>query len=104
MPAGIIAQGLTIRGELLGEEDLIVEGVVEGTITMQKSLTIEKSGRIKANIETENITIMGEMEGDLKARDKIAIHTNARVLGDIEAPRIEIEDGAYYRGQITMTG
>jgi cytoskeletal protein CcmA (bactofilin family) len=104
MATGVIAQGLTIRGELFGEEDLIVEGVVEGTITMEKSLTIEKSGRIKANIETESITIMGVMEGDLKARDKISIHAGARVVGDIEAPRIDIDDGAYYKGQITMSG
>lgn len=104
MATGVIAQGLTIRGEVLGEEDLIVEGVVEGTITMEKSLTIEKSGRIKANIETESIIIMGVMEGDLKARDKISIHAGARVVGDIEAPRVDIADGAYYKGLITMSG
>ena len=104
MTVGVIAKGLTIRGELLGEEDLIVEGLVEGTITMEKSLTIEKSGRIKANIETESITVMGEMEGDLKARDKITIHADARVVGDIEAPRVQIDDGAYYKGRISMPG
>ncbi|MEK7703723.1 MAG: polymer-forming cytoskeletal protein [Myxococcota bacterium] len=102
MTTGVIGRGLLIRGELHGEEDLIIEGAVEGTITMAKSLTIEASGRIAANIETENITVKGEMKGNLRARDKITIHKGARVQGDLEAPRVEVEDGAYYKGRIAM--
>ena len=100
MATGLIGKGLFIKGELHGEEDLIIEGVVEGTITMAKSLTIETDGRIKADIETENVIIKGEMEGDLKARGKIELHTGARLKGDMVAPRVEIEDGAYYKGHI----
>ena len=102
MVAGMIGKGLFIRGELHGEEDLIVEGTVEGTITMQKSLTIENGGKIKADITTENITIRGEMEGNLTARDKISIQNGGRLIGDMTAPRIEVEDGAYYKGRIEM--
>jgi cytoskeletal protein CcmA (bactofilin family) len=102
MAAGVIGKGLLIKGELHGEEDLIIEGTVEGTITMQKSLTIEVGGRIKADIETENITVRGEMDGDVKAREKITIHDGGRLVGDIAAPRIEIGDGAYYKGKIDM--
>ncbi len=102
MATGIIGKGLFIKGELHGEEDLIIEGAVEGTITMQKSLTIEDGGRIKANIETENIIIRGEMEGDLRVREKITIHSGGRLVGDVAAPRIEIADGAYYKGRIDM--
>lgn len=102
MVAGVIGKGLFIKGELHGEDDLIIEGSVEGTITMKKSLTIETGGRIKADIETENITIRGEMEGELRARQKIMIHEGGRLVGDMTAPRIEIEDGAYYKGKIDM--
>jgi cytoskeletal protein CcmA (bactofilin family) len=102
MAAGVIGKGLFIRGELHGEEDLVIEGSVEGTITMQKSLTIETGGRIKADIETENITVRGEMDGDVKAREKITIHAGGRLIGDITAPRIEVSDGAYYKGKIDM--
>lgn len=100
--AGVIGRGLYIKGELHGEEDLIIEGTVEGTITMQKSLTIEAEGRIKADIETENITVRGEMVGDLTAREKITLHAGSKMVGDMRAPRIEIEDGAYYKGRIDM--
>jgi len=102
MVAGVIGKGLHIKGELHGEEDLIIEGTVEGTITMQKSLTIETGGRIKADIETENITVRGEMEGHLRVREKATIHAGGRLVGDIAAPRIEIDDGAYYKGHIEM--
>jgi cytoskeletal protein CcmA (bactofilin family) len=103
MAVGMIGSGLLIRGELVGQEDLIIEGTVEGTISMEKSLTIESSGKIKADIETENITVKGEVIGNLVARDKIIIHQGARIIGDMKAPRMEIEDGAYYKGNIQMT-
>jgi len=102
MAAGMIGKGLLIRGELHGEEDLIIEGTVEGTIAMDKSLTIEAEGKIKADIETENITVRGEVIGNLVARNKITIHEGAKIIGDIQAPRIELDDGAYYKGNITM--
>jgi len=98
----MIGKGLLIRGELHGEEDLIIEGTVEGTIAMDKSLTIEAEGKIKADIETENITVRGEVIGNLVARNKITIHERAKIIGAIKAPRIELDDGAYYKGNITM--
>ena len=102
MAAGVIGKGLLIRGELHGEEDLIIEGTVEGTISMEKSLTIETEGKIKADIETQDITVHGEGIGNLVARNKITIHEGAKIIGDIQAPRIELDDGAYYKGNITM--
>ena len=102
MATGVIGKGLSIKGEIHGEEDLIIEGVVEGTITMQKSLTIETGGQIKADIETETIIVRGEMVGNLAARDKVSVQEGGRLVGDIVAPRIEISDGAYYKGNIDM--
>lgn len=102
MAAGVIGRGLYIKGEIHGEDDLIIEGTVEGTLTMAKNLTIEIEGRIKANIQTENVIIKGQMEGDLNAREKITLHRGARLVGDMLAPRIEVEDGAYYKGNINM--
>ena len=100
--AGVIGRGLFIKGELHGEEDLIIEGRVEGEITLKKHLVIESTGVILADIQTENITIKGEMRGNMAATDKVEIHTQARVVGDIVAPRVVIEDGAKFKGHIEM--
>jgi cytoskeletal protein CcmA (bactofilin family) len=100
--AGVIGQGLFIKGELHGEEDLIIEGRVEGEITLKKHLVIESTGVILADIQTENITIKGEMRGNMVATDKVEIHAKARVIGDIIAPRVVIEDGAQFKGHIEM--
>jgi cytoskeletal protein CcmA (bactofilin family) len=100
--AGVIGRGLFIKGELHGEEDLIIEGRVEGEITLKKHLVIESTGIILADIQTENITIKGEMRGNMIATDKVEIHAKARVVGDITAPRVVIEDGAQFKGHIEM--
>ena len=100
--AGVIGSGLFIKGELHGEEDLIIEGRVEGEITLKKHLVIESTGVILADIQTENITIKGEMRGNMVASDRVTIHANARVIGDVTAPRVVIDDGAHFKGHIEM--
>lgn len=103
-PAGVIAPGLFLKGELRGEDDLIIEGRVEGEVTLKRHLTVETTGVVIANVATENITIKGEMRGDMKAEDKVEIHQGARVVGNIVAPRIVIAEGARFKGHIDMTG
>ncbi|HEX6835756.1 MAG TPA: polymer-forming cytoskeletal protein [Polyangia bacterium] len=102
--AGVIAPGLFLRGELRGEDDLIIEGRVEGEVTLKKHLTVETTGVVVANVATQNITIKGELRGDMTAEDKVEIHDGARVVGNIVAPRIVIAEGARFKGHIDMTG
>jgi cytoskeletal protein CcmA (bactofilin family) len=103
-PAGVIAPGLFLKGELRGEDDLIIEGRVEGEITLKKHLTVESTGIIVADVTTQNITIKGEMRGNMTAIDKVEIHQGARVVGNITAPRVVIAEGARFKGHIDMTG
>jgi cytoskeletal protein CcmA (bactofilin family) len=103
-PAGVIAPGLFLRGELRGEDDLIIEGRVEGEITLKRHLTVETSGVIVADVQTQNITIKGEMRGNMAAKDKVEIHEGARVVGNISAPRVVIAEGARFKGHIDMLG
>jgi cytoskeletal protein CcmA (bactofilin family) len=100
---GVIAPGLFLRGELRGEDDLIIEGRVEGQITLKKHLTVETTGVIVADVQTQNITIKGEMHGNMTADDKVEIHQGARVIGNITAPRIVIAEGARFKGHIDMS-
>ncbi len=100
--AGVIASGLFLKGELRGEDDLIIEGRVEGEITLKKHLTIESTGVIIANVKTESFTIKGEMQGNMTASDRVEVTAGARVVGNIVAPRVVLADGARFKGHIEM--
>lgn len=100
---GRIGRAIRIRGKLKGEEDLVVEGGVEGTLSFKNNhLTIERSAIIKADVDAKEITIMGEMVGNTVATSRAALTRAAKVAGDIRAPRLVIEEGAKFRGAVFM--
>ncbi|NIR32167.1 MAG: polymer-forming cytoskeletal protein [Gammaproteobacteria bacterium] len=99
----MIGTSISIRGDVAGEEDLIVQGRVEGTIKLpQNSVTVGKDGQIKANIHAKAIEVEGRMEGDLQADEQVVVRRSARVEGNISAPRVALEDGCKFRGSVEM--
>ena len=99
----IIGRSIRINGDLVGEEDLRIEGDVSGTIQLKNnSLTIGKEGKIKADIYAKAITVDGLTEVDIYGAERVTIRKNARVLGNITAPRVSLEDGARFKGSIEM--
>jgi cytoskeletal protein CcmA (bactofilin family) len=99
---GIIGKGITIRGNLTGGGDLVIEGRVEGQISLKNHLTIERTGHVEAEIRAEELTINGEASGNIDASSMVSISASAKVAGDIKAPRVVIEDGAVFNGTIQM--
>jgi cytoskeletal protein CcmA (bactofilin family) len=100
---GLIGKAIRIKGELHGEEDLIIEGKVEGTIALKKNhLILERSAVITANVEVENVTIKGQMNGNTSASNRVEISADAKVVGDIKAPRVVMAEGARFRGAVDM--
>ena len=99
---GIIGKGIVIKGNLTGGGDLVIEGRVEGQISLKNHLTIEQTGRVQADIKADELTINGEASGNIDASTKVSISTAAKVSGDIKAPRVVIEDGAVFNGSIEM--
>lgn len=98
-----IGPSITIRGEVSGDEDLLIQGTVEGSVDLgQHSVVVGRDGRVKANISGRVVTVEGEVEGDLKAEEQIVLRPSADVKGDISAPRIVLEDGARFRGMVEM--
>ncbi len=97
-----IGQGITINGRLTGDEDLIIEGRVEGTITLNNHLIVEQTGTVVADVQTVELTIRGQVTGNITATDVVSILAEATVIGDITAPRIIIEDGTRFKGNIEM--
>jgi len=99
----VIGGNIKFRGELIGTEDIHIEGTVEGTIIMEgHSLTVGSEGVIDANIHASNITINGELTGDVLADELIAIKKTAKVKGNLIAPRIQLDDGGKFRGSMDM--
>ncbi|MEW5806356.1 MAG: polymer-forming cytoskeletal protein [Acidobacteriota bacterium] len=102
---GYIGQSIIIRGELSGNEDLTVDGNVEGKIDLKDHhLTIGGSGKVTAEIFAKSVTITGEVSGNVRADDRVEITNTGRVNGDIIAPRVSIADGAHFKGSVDMDG
>ncbi len=99
---GIIGKAITIRGNLTGDGDLLVEGQVEGQVSLKNHLTIESTGKIDAEIRTGMLTIHGEANGQIEVDELVALHSSAVVTGNIKAPKVIIEDGAKFNGSIEM--
>jgi len=100
--ACIISNGNQVRGTLSGSGDLVVEGRVEGHITLDANVTVEQNGIVVADLKTQDLTVHGQVTGNTEATDRISIYNGAVYSGDLKAPRIVIEDGARFRGTIEM--
>ena len=99
----ILGTSIHIKGELTGNEDLTIDGKVEGKIELkQHHLTIGPGGNITADIHAKRITIQGEVRGNVTAQDVVEIQTGGKLRGDIITPRITISDGAFFKGNVEM--
>jgi cytoskeletal protein CcmA (bactofilin family) len=98
----IIGESILISGSLNGDEDLTVRGRVEGTLTLTKTLLVEPTGIVKAEVQVRNCVIAGAVVGNVTATESVEITNQGRMVGDITAPRVIIVDGASFRGRIDM--
>ena len=100
----LIGPTILIKGDLSGEEDLLIEGRVEGKIELKKhNVTIGKNGRIKADVFGKVVSIEGEVHGNLFGEDQLILRQTSTVRGNITAPRVVLEDGANFKGSIDMS-
>jgi cytoskeletal protein CcmA (bactofilin family) len=99
----IIGRSIQIKGELTGNEDLTIDGIVEGKIELKENnLTIGSNGNIKADINAKAVTITGEVHGNVTAEEKVEVRETGKLHGDIVAPRVVIADGAFFKGSVEM--
>jgi cytoskeletal protein CcmA (bactofilin family) len=99
-----IGPTVSIKGNLTSEEDLLMEGQLEGKIEIrQHSITVGKKGQIKADIYGKVITIEGKVEGNLYGEDQLIVRQSGTVRGNIVAPRVVLEDGSNFKGSIDMS-
>ncbi|MFL5270564.1 MAG: polymer-forming cytoskeletal protein [Anaeromyxobacteraceae bacterium] len=96
----IIGESILVNGTLHGDEDLTVRGRVEGTVTLTKTLVVEATGVVKAEVQVKACIVSGTIVGNVTATESIEITKEGRMIGDISAPRVTIVDGAGFRGRI----
>jgi cytoskeletal protein CcmA (bactofilin family) len=98
-----IGRSITIRGEVTGDEDLLIQGRVEGSVDLkQHAVTVGPDGKVKASITARVVTVEGTVQGDLTADEQLILRSSARVEGDMTAARVVLEDGARFRGGVDM--
>lgn len=99
----VIGQHVTLEGIIRADEDLLIEGVIKGTVELERHhLTIGANGRVEADIKAEHVTISGRLSGNVVAQGKVEITREADFEGDIKAKRIAIDDGAYVKASIEL--
>src|SRR5258707_11388946 len=98
----VIGESIVINGKLTGDEDLTVRGRLEGELSLTKTLIVEASGVVKANVEVKNAVVSGAVVGNIDAGESVELTKEGRMIGDIRSPRVILVDGASLRGRIDM--
>lgn len=100
----MIGKGIKIKGELIGDEDVVIEGFVEGKIKMEKSLNVGERGVVNADINAKVVRVSGKVEGNIYASDLIQLLPTSHVRGNLFSTKIIISEGANFQGKIDMSG
>ena len=101
--AAVLGPGLTVKGQISGDEDLQIEGKVEGPITLKgQRLTVGSAGEIVSDVHAREVIVYGKVRGNLFAEDRVEVKKDGSVIGNITGGRVLIEDGAYLKGQIEI--
>jgi cytoskeletal protein CcmA (bactofilin family) len=96
-----ISQGICIKGEVTGSEDLYIDGIVEGKLNLTNgSLTIGPNGQVKADVNAREVIVRGQIEGKVSGRDKVQLLGTGQIHGEVQTERLAIEEGASLRGKV----
>lgn len=99
----IVGKTLQFDGNIKGDEDLLIEGTVEGIIMLSKSVvTVAKKGLVRGDIVAKKILVEGEVRGEMRGTEVVEIAPSGVVHGDIRAPRVMLQDGCQFKGLVDM--
>jgi len=100
----VLGPTLSFKGELRADEDLLIQGTVEGSIEHSSNLTIGTEGTVKANVRADFIAVEGKVRGDLRGTKSVVVKDSADVSGNIFSPTVSLYEGATFNGKIDMSG
>ena len=99
----IIGSSITLRGDISGQENLVVKGNIEGTLNFPSNdIQVEPEGRVKADLMAQKISVAGKVRGNLNGSERVVIQRSGEVEGNIVAPRVVLEDGCKFKGSVEM--
>lgn len=102
MAETIIGESIVVDGEIEGEDPIVVEGTVRGKVVLDSAVSVATDGVVEADIESSEVEVSGQMNGNIDASERVEIKNEGHMVGDIRSPRVLIEDGANFRGNIDM--
>jgi len=97
-----VGKTMRLQGEMYSDEEMYVDGELEGTLEVTHRLTIGPNGKVKANVKAKELVVKGWIQGNVEAADRIIIMNGASIIGDVKTSGIVIEDGAYFKGGIDI--
>ena len=98
----VLGPTLVFKGELSADEDLMLKGRVEGSITQAPTIRIGEGGSVQGNVHAQYVTVEGDVEGDLHASSSVTVKDSAYVKGNIFSPKVSLIEGARFKGSIDM--
>jgi len=98
-----IGKSISIKGDVIGDEDTVIEGRVEGRVELKNHhLTVGPNGDVKGEISAKQVTIVGRVQGNVNATERIEVSDSGRLEGDINSPRLLVQEGAQLNGSVSM--
>lgn len=99
----VLGATIKVKGDISGEENLLIEGKVEGSVSLSShELTIGKTGKLNANLTAKNIRIDGQVDGDIIGKEKVIVTSTSQIKGNIVTPKMTLEEGARFKGTIDI--
>jgi cytoskeletal protein CcmA (bactofilin family) len=102
MASTVIGAGITIEGEVVAEDEVVVQGTIRGKLHGKDRVTIEAGAVVEADVTGGPMTVAGQLTGNINSHDRVDLQPGAKVVGNVKATRITIADGAQFKGNVDM--
>lgn len=99
-----ITAGVKFKGQISGNTEIVIDGEVEGRMDVQAAVVIGSNGKVTGDIVAKSVSVGGRVNGNVKASESFELQASGRIEGDVTAPRVIIAEGAFFKGNVEMTG
>ncbi len=99
----VVGSGSRVVGDLISDEDVMVEGQIEGKVRGERSVTIGPGGDLEGDVAAKSVVVGGKVRGQIIATERVELASTAVVHGSVQAPKIIIAEGAHLQGNVAMS-